>query len=54
MATYRVLMLGEDNHFSVPTIIDCSTDTEAMARAPEIAADHRAMEVGTWTAAWGV
>ena len=45
MATYRVFMLGKDDHIIASRVIDCSSDGEAMARAPDFDGIHKAVEV---------
>ena len=45
MATYRIFMLGDDDHIVDGNIIDCSTDDEALTRAPSLAGDHKGVEV---------
>lgn len=35
MATYRVFMLGRDDHIIGSRVIDCPSDGEAMARASD-------------------
>ncbi len=45
MATYRVFMVGKDNHFVGVEVIDCPTDREAMSRAAGFGGDHKAVEV---------
>jgi hypothetical protein len=45
MATYRVFVLGNDDHIIGADVIDCPSDDEAMARAPCLAGTHQAVEV---------
>jgi hypothetical protein len=45
MATYRVFMLGNDDHIVGVELLDCPTDFEAMVRAPDIGNKHKAVEI---------
>jgi hypothetical protein len=45
MATYRIFMLGSDDHIIRADIVDCSTDDEAMTLAPGFGGTHKAVEV---------
>ena len=45
MATYRVFMLRDDNHIFGVKLLNCQTDREAIARAPALGGDYRAVEV---------
>ena len=45
MATYRVFMLGSDDHFVGVKLIECATDDEAMRNAPVVAGGHKAVEI---------
>jgi hypothetical protein len=45
MATYRVFMLGNDDHFVGVKLVDCPTDEEAMNLAPRVGGAHKAVEV---------
>ena len=45
MATYRVFVLGKDDHIIGAKVIDCPSDDEAMTRAPGFAGTHKAVEV---------
>jgi len=45
MTTYRVFVLGSDDHIVGAEVIDCLTDREAMHLAPRIGGDHKAVEV---------
>jgi hypothetical protein len=45
MAIYRVFMLGNDEHIVRATVMYCSTDEEAISRAPGFGGDHKAVEV---------
>jgi hypothetical protein len=45
MATYRVFMFENDNHIVGAELLDCPTDFEAMARAPDIGGECKAVEI---------
>ena len=46
MATYRVFVLGSDDHIVGAEVIDCPTDDDAMTLAPSLSGDdHKAVEV---------
>jgi hypothetical protein len=45
MATYRVFVLGSDDHIVGADVIDCLTDGEAMRLASSIGGDHKPVEV---------
>ena len=45
MATYRVFVLGSDDHIIRAEVIDCPTDDDAMTLAPSLGGDHKAVEV---------
>ena len=45
MPTYRIFMLGNDDHIVGADIMDCPTDGDAMTRAPSFGGSHTAVEV---------
>jgi hypothetical protein len=45
MASYRLFFIGPDDHIVKAEVIDCSTDTEAVAVAVASCREHPAIEV---------